>query len=143
MEDTLPQKFSVNLSDRPSKITIENKSKEMFLRWDSTIDDSGRIRNCIICGHDLYKEQPIPRVTGIVVILAFAGGIAGVVGFPTTWSMFAAMGIVLILDGFILMCNKPRLVCYGCGTKFKNTPISPHFHRWDQQKAEQVKRSLG
>jgi hypothetical protein len=134
--------ISVELASRPSKIMIDNTSEEVFLDWDATVDDSDRLRSCIVCSRDLYKERAFPQITGIVIVFAFAGGIAGVVGFLTTWSMLMVMVIVLIVDIAILLFDKPRLVCYGCGTKFKKTAIAPHFQGWDQHRAEQISRTL-
>jgi hypothetical protein len=136
------QRVAVDLTEKPSMISIKNTGEELFLDWNATVDDSDRLRSCIVCSNDLYRERALPQITGIVIVLAFSGAIAGVGGFLTTWSMLSAMIVVLLLDVAILLFVKPRLVCYGCGTKFKNTPISPHFHGWDQQHAEKISRSL-
>jgi hypothetical protein len=136
------ESFSVSLSQRPSKIEVESTGEELFLDWDATLDDSDRLRSCILCSSDLYKERSFSQITGIVIVLAFAGGIAGVAGFLTTWSMLFAMIVVLILDIAILLFDKPRLVCYGCGSKFKKTTIAPHFHGWDQHRADQITRTI-
>jgi hypothetical protein len=135
-------RVAVDLTEKPSMISVEESGDELFLDWDATVDDSDRLRSCIVCSNDLYRERAFPQITGIVIVLAFSGGIAGVGGFLTTWSMLGAMTVVLLLDVAILLFDKPRLVCYGCGTKFKNTAIAPHFHGWDQQHAEQISRSL-
>jgi hypothetical protein len=133
--------FSVNLVERPSKVTVEPSGDQLFLHWDATVDDSDRLRRCIICSGDLYRERAFPQITGVVIAFAFAGGIAGVAGFLTTWIMFSAMILVLLLDVAILIFDKPRLVCYECDTKFKETPIAPQFHTWDQHHADQITRS--
>lgn len=134
-------RFSVNLVERPSKVTLEPSGDQLFLHWDATVDDSDRLRRCIICSGDLYRERAFPQITGVVIVLAFAGAVAGIAGFLTTWVMFSAMIFVLLLDVAVLIFNKPRLVCYACGAKFKETPISPHFHPWDQHHADQITRS--
>ena len=141
-EGTKTSRFSVNLNEQPVKIFLEPSGGEIFLDWDATVDDSDRLRQCIVCSNDLYRERAFPQITGIVIVLAFAGGIAGVVGYLTTWSMLSAMVVVLLIDIAILVFDRPRLVCYGCGTRFKNTAIAPHFHSWDQLRAEQITRSL-
>ncbi len=141
-EDTKSDRFTVDLDERPAKIVVNPSGNELFFDWDATVDDSGRLRRCIVCNSDLFRERAFPQITGIVIVLAFAGGIAGVVGLLTTWTMLSAMVVVLALDIAILLFDRPRLVCYGCSTRFKNTPIAPHFHGWDQQRAEQIKRSI-
>ncbi len=134
-------RFSVNLVERPSKVVVEPSGDQLFLHWDATVDDSDRLRRCIICSGDLYRERAFPQITGIVIVLAFSGGIAGIAGFLTTWVMFSVMFLVLLLDVAILIFNKPRLVCYKCNTKFKETPIAPHFHPWDRHHADLITRS--
>ena len=111
------------------------------MHWDATVDDSGRLRCCVVCTGDLYRERAYPQITGVVIALAFAGGIAGVAGFLTTWVMLSAMVLVLLFDVAILIFDKPRLVCYKCDTRFKETPIAPHFQAWDQHHADQITRS--
>ena len=142
MQGVKTDSFSISLTQRPSKIQIESMDEELYLDWDATLDDSDRLRSCIVCSNDLYKERAFPQITGIVIVLAFAGGIAGVAGFLTTWSMLLAMLIVLFLDIAILIFDKPRLVCYGCGTKFKRTAIAPHFQGWDHHRADQISRTI-
>jgi hypothetical protein len=139
-EGSKPNHFTVSLEARPSKVKAVPSGDELYLNWNATVDDSGRIRTCILCGHDLYKERSFPQVTGIVVVLAFAGGIAGLTGFLTTWAMLGAMLVVLFFDFAILILDKTRLVCYGCNAKYKKTPIAPQFSKWDKQRAEQIAR---
>jgi len=134
-------RITVNVQERPTKIIVEPSGNELFLDWDATVDDSDRLRCCLICRKDLYRERAFPQITGIVVVLAFAGGVAGVLGYLTTWSMLSAMVLVLLLDIAILVFDRPRLVCYGCGTVFRNTAIAPHFIGWDKQRAEQILRA--
>ena len=140
-EGSKTNRFSVDPVERPSKVTLEPNGDQLFLHWDATVDDSDRLRRCIICSGDLYRERAFPKITGVVIMLAFAGGVAGIAGFLTTWAMFSAMIFVLLLDVAVLIFNKPRLVCYECDTKYKETPIAPHFHQSDQHRAYQITRS--
>ena len=133
--------FVVDLVEQPSKVTVNPSGEELFLDWNSTLDDSGCLRGCVICGGDVYQEQTFPQVTGIVVVLAFAGGVAGILGLVTTWPMLIAMGVVLILDILILALRQSRLVCYNCQTKYSKLIIASYHHRWDADRNEQIKRS--
>ena len=132
--------FEVDLNEQPSAVVVPPSENELFLKWDSTLDDSKRIRGCVICGGDLYKEQIFPQVTGIVIVLAFAGAVAGIVGLITTWVMLITMSVVLILDILILFVVKNRLSCYSCNSRFSQTTIAQYHRVWDPDKAAQLKR---
>ncbi len=134
--------FEVDVEKQPTTIVIEPSENELFLKWDSTIDDSKRIRGCIVCEGDLYKEQMFPQVTGIVIVLAFACAVAGILGLVTTWVMLLAMSLVLVLDILILFVVKVRLLCYRCNTRFSYTTIAQYHKPWDPDKAAQLKKQL-
>ena len=132
--------FEVNVEAQPTTVVVDPSQNEIFLKWDSTLDDSKRIRGCIVCGGDLYKEQMFPQVTGIVIVLAFAGAVAGILGLVTTWVMLIAMSVVLILDILILFVVKTRLSCYACNARLSQTTIAQYHKQWDPDKAAQLKR---
>ncbi len=133
--------FSVEIDQKPSKVQLEESGKEVFLDWNSTIDDSGRLRSCVLCRSEVFKERTFPQITGFVVVLAFAGGVAGLLGLVTTLPMLAAMAIVLVLDIFILVLRFTRLACYKCGARYSKLPIAPYHEKWDADRAEQVQRA--
>ena len=39
--------FDVDLVDRPSKISVQPSGEELFLEWNSTVDDSGQLGGCV------------------------------------------------------------------------------------------------
>ena len=133
--------FAVDLIQRPSKVQVEPSGEELFLEWNSTVDDSGRLRGCIICSGEVFRERTFRQVTGVVVVLAFAGAVAGILGLVTTWVMLIAMTFVLLLDIAILLLGRPRLVCYTCGTRYKKLSIAPYPQRWDSDRNEQLQRT--
>ncbi len=132
--------FEVDVEAQPSTVVVEPTQDELFLKWDSTLDDSKHLRGCIVCGGELYQEQAFPQITGIVIVLAFAGAVAGILGLVTTWVMLIAMSVVLVMDIFILFVAKTRLTCYGCNTRFHNTTVAQYHKPWDPDKAAQLKR---
>ena len=79
--------FEVDVDEQPTMVVVAPSENELFLKWDSTLDDSKRIRECVVCGGDLYKEQIFPQVTGIVIVLAFAG-------VHLRWSFFAVIALM-------------------------------------------------
>ena len=133
--------FAVDLAEQPSTVLVEPNGEELYLEWNSTVDDSGHLRGCIACGEDVFRERTFPQVTGLVIVLAFAGAVAGILGLVTTWLMLIAMGVVLIIDIAILTLSYTRLVCYKCGTRYSNLKIAPYHARWDPDRNSQIQRS--
>jgi len=66
---------------RPTRVRVVDADREVFLNWDTALDDTGRLRRCVACScTDLYTEKVFPVVTGVIVVLAFAGAIVGALG---------------------------------------------------------------
>jgi hypothetical protein len=133
--------FSVAIEQRPSKIKLEQSGDDIFLDWNSTVDDSGRLRSCVLCQSEVFRERTFPQITGIVIVLAFAGGVAGLLGLVTTWPMLIVMMTVLIIDIVILILSFNRLVCYKCGTRYSHLNIAPYHQKWDPDRNEQLQRN--
>jgi hypothetical protein len=133
--------FTVPFDERPSKVRLEQSEEELVLDWNSTVDDSGNLKACIVCTGELFRENTFPQITGFVIVLAFAGGVAGLLGLVTTWPMLMAMVVLLLIDVTILVLRFTRLVCYKCGTRYCKLPIAPYHQKWDPDRSEQVQRS--
>ncbi|MBC8309654.1 MAG: hypothetical protein ISR75_01020 [Phycisphaerales bacterium] len=133
--------FSVDLLEQPSAIKVGPDGDEIYLEWNSTVDDSGHLRGCIACGGEVFRERTFPQITGIVVVLAFAGAVAGILGLVTTWPMLIAMGVVLAIDIGILTFSFTRLVCYECDTRYSKLNIAKYHEPWDADRSSQIKRS--
>ncbi|MHC4989841.1 MAG: hypothetical protein ACYTGC_02580 [Planctomycetota bacterium] len=120
-------------SQRPTRVQVDGGQREVFLRWDSALDDAGQLRRCIVCGcGDLFTEKAFPQVTAFVVVLAFAGAVVGFLGYATTPPVLVAMGLVLVLDLAILVFSRRRLVCYRCRSSYHALPIARYHRRWDR-----------
>jgi hypothetical protein len=128
-------RFVVDLNQQPAKVQLEESGEDVFLEWNSTVDDSGRLRKCVLCRGDVYRERTMPQITGFVIVLAFVGAVAGLLGIVTTWAMLIAMAIVLILDISILLLSFTRLVCYKCGTKYSKLDIAKYHQKWEPSKS--------
>jgi len=123
-------------ASQPTRVTT-TAGREVFLNWDTAMDDGGRLRRCVACGcGDLFAEKAFPQVTGIVVVLAFAGAVAGIAGFATNLPVLTAMVVVLALDAGILLFSRRRLVCYQCRTSYHDLPIARYHRSWDRAVAE-------
>jgi hypothetical protein len=129
-------RFSVDLKEQPPTVCVEPSGDELYLEWNSTVDDSGHLRGCICCGGDVFSERTFPQVTGLVIVLAIAGGLAGILGLVTTWPVFIAMVFVLLLDIAILLFSIRRLVCYSCGTKYSQLDIASYHQKWDPNRTQ-------
>src|SRR4029077_17447430 len=52
-------------SGKPKAVSI--LSREVFLNWDTALDDAGQLRRCVSCGcTDLFKEKAFPQVTAVI-----------------------------------------------------------------------------
>src|SRR5262245_52855423 len=109
------------------------ESREVFLTWDTAMDDAGQLRRCVACGcPDLFREKAFPQVTGFVVLLAFIGAIVGALGLATDLPVLLTMAGVLLLDIAILFFSRRRLVCYQCRSSFHDLPIARYHRSWDR-----------
>ena len=128
---------ATKLEPEPSlPVTNPPRARDAFLDWEAALDDAGHLRRCIACGcGDLYKSKAFPQITSLVVVLAFAGAVIGVIGLATT-PVLIAMTVVLILDVGLLLFSKLRLVCYRCGTSYHRLPIARYHRWWDRTIAE-------
>jgi hypothetical protein len=121
---------------RPTRVRIADRDREVFLKWDTAMDDAGRLRRCVACGcGDLFAQKAFPQVTGFVVVLAFAGAVVGALGYATTPPVLITMCVVLILDIAILFSPK-RLVCYRCRTSYHDLPIARYHRPWERPIAD-------
>jgi len=135
-------RLEVDPNLRPTRVTIAETGREVFLDWETALDDAGHLRRCVACGcPDLFTEKAFPQVTGFVVVLAFAGAVVGALGYAQTWPMLSAMTAVLIVDAGILLFSRRRLVCYRCRTSYHHLEIARYHKRWDRAIAERYQPS--
>jgi hypothetical protein len=122
---------------RPTRVTVVDSDREVFLNWETAQDDAGHLRRCVACGcPDLFREKAFPQVTVFVVVLAFAGAVLGALGYATTPPMLMAMGAVLAVDIAILLFSRRRLVCYRCRTSYHGLPLARYHRSWDRETAD-------
>ena len=122
---------------RPTRVRLEPSDREVFLDWDTALDDARHLRRCVVCGcHDLFRSKAFPQVTGLVVVLAFAGAAIGALGLATTPPILIAMVAVLVADVSILMFSRQRLVCHRCRSSYHHLPIARYHRGWDRAVAE-------
>jgi hypothetical protein len=130
-------RIDVDPALRPTRVSVAGREREVFLNWDIAVDDAGNLRRCVSCEcTDLFRERAFPRVTGIVVVLAFAGAVLGALGLANTPPMFAAMGVVLVVDIAVFLFARQRLVCYRCRSSFHGLPIARYHRPWDRETAD-------
>ena len=130
-------RIALDPGQRPVRVTVPPAGREVFLSWDSAIDDAGQLRRCVACQcPDLFKEKAFPAVTAIVVVLAFLGAAAGLLGIVTTTEGFAALLLLLVVDVALLVLTKNRLVCYRCQTSYRDLDIARYHRGWDRPVAD-------
>jgi hypothetical protein len=116
---------------------FHDPQREAFLNWEGAIDDAGRLRKCVACGcPELFREKAFPQVTGLVVVMAFAGAIAGVLGLANNLPALLGLTGLLTLDVAILVFSHRRLVCYRCRSSYHDLPIARYHRAWDRAVAE-------
>lgn len=129
-------RIEVDPARRPTRVRIEGSDREVFLDWDTALDDAHRLRRCVACGcQDLFHTKAFPQVTGLVVLLAFAGAVIGALELATP-PVLIAMVAVLVADIAILLLAKQQLVCHRCRTSYHGLPIARYHRGWDRAVAE-------
>lgn len=130
-------RIEVDPALRPTRVDVVDADREVYLDWDVALDDAGHLRRCVACGcTDLFHEKNFPQVTGIVIVLAFAGAALGALGYAANPLVLGAMAVVFILDVGILIFSRQRLVCYRCRTSYHRLTIATYHRKWDGQIAE-------
>jgi hypothetical protein len=125
--------ISLDVDERPARVTTIDTDTEVFLDWERAFDDSGQIRRCIICGCDqLYRHKTFPQITPFVILLAFGLAFIGVLGLVTDIAALLGMTAVLMLDIGILFFARVHLYCYRCRSQFSNVEIANYHQRWDR-----------
>jgi len=145
-------RIEVSPEERPTRARIAaeeasspsgDSGRDIYLDWEASIDDSGRLRSCIVCGcRDLYASRAFPQLTGFVVVLAFAGAAVGISGLANEYPfLYAVLIVVLALDVASLIFPRRHLICYRCRSRYSELEISRHYGRWDRAIAERHARS--
>lgn len=130
-------RVDVDAARRPTRVAVPAAGREVFLKWDTALDDAGQLRRCVVCGcSDLFSEKAFPQVTGFVVVFAFAGAVVGALGYANTPPVLIAMLAVLVLDVAIFIFSRRRLVCYRCRSSYHRLPIARYHGTWDRPTAE-------
>ncbi len=129
-------RLDLSPDDRPTKTRLTDSKREVILNWDSAVDDGGQLRRCISCGcQDLFREKSFPAAAGIIIVLAFIGGVVGVLGLATSTLAQIGMILMLTIDIALLVFSRTRLVCYRCRTSYYDLPIASYHRRWDRSVA--------
>jgi hypothetical protein len=130
-------RIEVDPAQRPTRVRVEGADREVFLDWDTALDDAHHLRRCIVCGcNDLFRAKVFPQITGLVVVLAFAGAVLGVFGQADTPLIQISMVVVLVADVSILLLSRQRLVCHRCRSSYHGLSIARYHRRWDRAVAE-------
>lgn len=128
---------------RPVRATIRETGREVFLQWDSAIDDGGHLRRCVACGcPDLFHEKAFPVITSVIVVLAFLGAAVGLLGFADRPVVLAVLSAVLVADIAVFTLTRRHLVCYRCHSAYPGEPIARYHRGWDRSLAERHPRAV-
>jgi hypothetical protein len=133
--------IEVDPDQRPVRATVPETGREVFLQWDSAIDDGGHLRRCVACGGtDLFHEKDFPVITSVIVVLAFVGAAVGLRGFGDSPLVLGILSAVLVADVAILLLSRRHLVCYRCHSSYPGTRLARYHRSWDRAVAERYPR---
>jgi len=127
--------LNVDPQRRPTRVRTAEDDRDIYLDWEQSLDDEGRLRHCLVCGKGIYKRKAFPQVTGFVVVLAFALALVGILGFAEDIPLLIGMSVVLLIDIGILLFAGTHLECYGCHASYRSIPIAPWHRPWDRNEA--------
>ena len=130
-------RVEIDEAERPVRVRPPEADRDLYLDWEGALDDAGRLRSCVTCGHDrLYRSRTLPQLTPFVVMFAFAGATIGILGASTNPLVVSLLAVLLVLDVGVLLLARPLLVCYRCGTVYDRLPIARYHRGWDSSIAE-------
>lgn len=127
----------VDPAEQPSRARLSDRDREVFLNWDTAMDDAGQLRRCLACGcRDMFREKAFPPIVGVIVVLNYAGLLVGIFGAAENILVWIGMVALLILGLIVLLYSKTRLVCYSCRTAYYDLPIARYHRSWDRSIAD-------
>jgi len=135
----------VDPATRPARIRIDAPHAvcEVFLEWEGTLDDAGRLRRCPICGcASLYRVRSLPAITPYVLVVAFAGIGLSLLGYDDP-RLLAALSILLAIDVALLVLARTQLVCYRCRSRYEGLSVARQHRTWDRDEERRVRDSAG
>ncbi len=122
---------------RPSRARLSGEEREVFLNWDTALDDASCLRRCLSCGcTDLFREKAFPPIMVVLVILNYAGLLLGIFGFAESIMVQFIMIILLMTGLVVLLRSRMRLVCYHCRTAHYDLPLARYHRSWDRAIAD-------
>ncbi len=128
----------VDPANPPTIVKAEDgRGAPVSLSWDRALDDTGHLRQCPVCGCvELYRDVRFPRLTPFVLLLAVTTAFLWWQNLYTWPLGLLSLILVAVADVLLAVYNKPRLVCYLCGTVYRNVPVRRKHPRWDAATAE-------
>jgi hypothetical protein len=127
----------IDPAQQPSRARLAGEDREIFLNWDTALDDSGQLRRCLSCGcRDMFREKAYPPIVGVIVVLNYAGLLVGAFGGAENTLVWVGMIVLLVLGLLVLVYARTRLVCYACRTAYYGLPIARYHRSWDRSIAD-------
>ena len=115
--------------------------QQIALDWSGALDDEKSLKHCPACNcQDMYVSNNFPQITALVSIVLAA--VICLVLIYHSWIVPAVvvLAAIVVLDVMIFIFKKPAVICYNCGSEFRNMPIAKHHKRWEQGLGERYKR---
>ena len=131
--------------DRAKPTTVaradDGRGPAITLDWDRAFDDEGHLRHCPVCGcPDLYVRKQVPQLTVFALVLVAA--VIAMIFFGTGLNRPAVVVLLVVLaaDVAIYLFAPRMLVCYRCGSEYRDLPLARGRRRWDAAVAERYRK---
>ena len=129
--------IDVDPTIRPSRARLNGEDREVFLNWDTALDDASCLRRCLSCGcTDLFREKAFPPIMIVLVVLNYAGLLVGIFGYAESILVQFIMIILLLTGLVVLLRSRMQLVCYHCRTAHFDLPLARYHRSWDRAIAD-------
>ncbi len=120
----------------------DGRGPAVTLDWDRALDDEGHLRHCPVCGcPDLYLRKQVPQLTVFALVLVAAVIAMIFFGSGLNRAALVVLGVVLVADLLIFFFAPRVLVCYRCGSEYRDLPLGRGRRRWDAALAERHRRA--
>lgn len=127
----------------PTRISAPHgNGPDIYLDWNQTLDDRGRLRRCPVCGcPDLYRRKDYPQVTGFAIIVLAAVVSVALWSYHLPRAALVILAVLILTDLLIFFFSPHSLVCYRCHSTYRKLPIDRRHPGWDSTVDERYRRS--
>ena len=120
-----------------NEVTCSYCQKNVPVRVERSLLESGVVCRCVSCGHDtLYVQKDFNRSLGLALVVA--GVAVSIFFFARGQSLYAmlALGAMAIVDYLIYSLVDAVTVCYACHAIYRGFRKNPEHEAFDLKNLE-------